>query len=122
MSSLLRSKLSILAQRRLQVERRGGKRVVPVHRTLCLLQEPGSPERTTAIVQNLSLRGVGVMVEREYAPDTVLHALLVNAAHTFSASVDLKVVRCSRGPNNQFFLAGPFDRPLTHAEVIPFII
>lgn len=118
----LRNKLSLFVQRRLRIERRGCKRVVPVHRTLCLLQAPSEADRVTAVVQNLSVKGVGVLVDREYTPGTVLNVLLVNASHTFAVEVDLQVIRCFRVAANQYFLAGPFGRPLTHDEAVPFII
>jgi hypothetical protein len=122
MKMSLRSKLSFFVKRRLQIERRGSKRVVPVHRTLCLVQVPGEADRATAVVQNISVNGVGVLVDREYLPGTVLNVLLVNASHTFAAAMELKVVRCFRVAVNRYFLAGPFARPLTHDEAVPFII
>ena len=121
MSSFLRSKLSVFARRRLQADRRGGKRLAPNHRTICRLQTPGEDAHTTAVVQNLSLRGVGMRVDREYTPGTLLHVLLVNDSHTFSVALELSVARCFRVANDQFYLAGPFGRPLTHEEVVPFI-
>jgi hypothetical protein len=118
----LRSRLSALVQRRLQVERRNGKRVAPMQRTLCLLHKDGADERATSVVKNLSLKGVGVVAERGYELGEIVHALLVNASHTFSVAVDLKVVRCFRVADQEFFVAGPFTRSLTHEEVVPFII
>jgi hypothetical protein len=118
----LRKKLSVFVQRRLQVERRSQKRVVPVHRTLCLLKASGDDQPTTTVVQNLSLKGLGVLVDREHSPGTVLNALLVNAPHTFAVKRELKVVRCFRVNGQQFFLAGPFEKLLTHEEMVPFII
>jgi hypothetical protein len=122
MTLSLRKKLSVFVQRRLQVERRSQKRVVPIQRTLCLLQAPGEDQRATTVVQNLSLKGVGILADREHAPGTVLQVLLVNAWHTFAVKRDLKVVRCFRVNGQQFFLAGPFDRLLAHEEMVPFII
>lgn len=118
----LRSKLSALVQRRLQIERRGGKRVVPAQRTLCLLSKPGASEQTGSVVQNLSMKGVGLQTERSYELGEVLHALLVNAAHTFSVSVELRVARCFHVMDQRYFVAGPFTRPLTHDEIVPFIL
>ncbi|HWG44102.1 MAG TPA: PilZ domain-containing protein [Gemmataceae bacterium] len=122
MKASLRSRLSALVQRRIHVERRGGKRVEPMHRTLCLLQMPGETSQTTAIVQNLSLKGIGVHVDREYTVGATLDLLLVNASHTFSVTLELKVVRCFRAAPNLYFVAGPFTRSLRHEEVVPFIL
>ena len=118
----LRNKLSVLIQRRLQIERRGNKRLVPVHRTLCLIQTAGESERKTAVVDNLSHEGVAVLAEREYAPGTVLPVLLVNASHTFSLAVEMNVIRSARVGHDQYLIAGPFARSLLHEEVVPFLL
>jgi len=118
----IRNKISVFVQRRLQVERRSQKRIVPVQRTLCLLQVPGEQEQSTTVVQNLSRKGIGVLVDREHPPGTILTALLVNASHTFAVKRKLKVVRCFRVNGEQFFLAGPFESLLDHEEMVPFII
>lgn len=118
----LRNKLSILIQRRIQIERRGSKRLVPVHRTLCLIQPASESERRLAIVENMSQKGVALMAEREYVAGTILSVLLVNAAHTFSLAVEMKVVRSSRLASDQYLIAGPFARLLSHEEVVPFIL
>ena len=118
----LRNKLSVLIQRRLQIERRGCKRLVPIQRTLCLLPSRGDSEGTTAVVNNLSHKGVAVVAEREYALGTILPVLLVNASHTYSLAVEMKVVRASRLGRDQYLIAGPFARSLLHEEVVPFIV
>lgn len=122
MKSSLRNKLSVLVQRRLQIERRGGKRVVPIHRTLCQLQASDDSEPATGIVHNLSYKGVAVLSEREYALGTLLRVLLVNDSHTFSLAMDMKVVRSFRNGGTQYLIAGPFTRPLRHEEVVPFFL
>jgi hypothetical protein len=118
----LRSKLSALVQRRLQIERRGGKRVAPAQRTLCRLSKPGESAQAASVVQNLSIKGVGLQTECSYQLGELLHVLLVNAAHTFSVSVELRVARCFHVTDNRYFVAGPFTRPLTHDEIVPFIL
>ena len=122
MKSSLRNRLSVLVQRRLHIERRGSKRLVPIHRALCLLQSRGENERTTAVVDNLSHKGVAVLVDRDYALGTILPVLLVNASHTFSLAVEMTVVRSSRVGSNQYSIAGPFARELLHEEVVPFMV
>lgn len=118
----LRNKLSALVQRRLQIERRGGKRVAPAQRTLCLLSRPGESSPTNSVVQNLSIKGAALQAERAYELGEVLHALLVNAAHTFSVAVELRVARSFHVADQRYFVAGPFTRPLTHDEIVPFIL
>ena len=122
MKSPLRTKLSVLVQRRLQVERRGGKRVKPLHRTLCLLHASNGSERGTAIVQNLSYKGVAMQTEGDYPLGTLLQVLLVNEAHTFSLALEMKVVRSLRIAGDHYLVAGPFARALRHEEILPFIV
>jgi hypothetical protein len=121
MRSSLRKQLSILVQRRLNVERRGGKRIAPIRRTLCMIQTPARIEPITALVQNLSRTGIAVQSEENYAPGTHLRLLLVNDAHTFSLAVEIDVSRSVR-VSSHFLIAGPFVRPLLHEEVVPFIL
>ena len=122
MNSTLRNKLSFLVQKRLQIERRGSKRITPAHRTLCLISAPDEALTHSGIVENLSQQGIAVMEERPYPIGILLHLRLVNAAHMFSLEVEMKVVRSSRIGYDQYLIAGPFTRPLMHEEVIPFII
>lgn len=119
MRTSLRKHLSIFVQRRLMNERRGSKRIVPVHRTLC--QIPSSGElRTTTLVHNISRTGVAMQTEHVYAPGTLLRVLLVNEAHTFSLTAEVNVVRSVR-MGDHYLTAGSFVRPLLHDEVVPFI-
>lgn len=118
----MRSQLSAFVQRRLQIERRAYKRVTPISRALCLLQAPDEPDWAIAVIQNLSLKGAGVYVEREYLPGTQLRALLVNSTHTFSVALELKVARCFRDGGKRFFVAGPFTPSLSHDEIVPLVI
>jgi hypothetical protein len=119
MRSSLRKHLSILVQRRLLNERRGSKRMVPVHRTLCLIPSSGEA-RTTTLVHNISCNGVAMQTDQAHAPGTLLRVLLVNEAHTFSLTVDVNVVRSVR-MGEHYLTAGSFVRPLLHEEVVPFI-
>jgi hypothetical protein len=122
MGSHILKKLSSLVQRRKQVERRCVKRLVPNRRTLCQFQAPGDALAITGSVQDLSLKGAGIVAPRLYPPGTPLRLLLVNGTHTFSLEVDLTVLRSSRAANGQFFLAGTFGRELRHEEVVPFVV
>lgn len=122
MNSSLRNKLSALVQRRLKVERRGVKRIAPTQRTLALLKDGQDGETITAHVHDLSSKGLAVYAGRDYPLGTLLHVILVNAAHTFSVAVEVKIVRVIRESGNGYLLAGPFNRTLAHDEVIPFIL
>lgn len=119
--SALRKPLSLFGSRRIKVERRGGKRVVPARHTLCLIRRPGEDQASKVVVQNLSLKGIALLADREHPAGTLLPLLLINAAHTYSVAVDLRIVRCFRAAANQYLVAGPFERALLHEEVVPFI-
>lgn len=122
LQSSLRNKLSAFVQRRLQIERRGGKRVAPARHTLCLIRHPGEGAANTAIVHNMSFKGAALFTESEYPAGELLKILLINASHTFSIEVELRIVRSFRATTKQFCVAGPFERPLRHEEVVPFIV
>jgi hypothetical protein len=119
MRSSLRKHLSIFVQRRLMNERRGSKRVVPIHRTLCLIPSSGQ-DRTTTLVHNISRTGLAMQTDHAHAPGTLLRVLLVNEAHMFSLMMDVNVVRSIR-MGEHYLTAGNFVRPLVHEEVVPFI-
>jgi hypothetical protein len=121
MKTTLRKQLSALVQRRLMIERRGSKRVVPVHRTICLIQSSSEDERRTASVHNISYTGIVVHGERAYEPGTLLRILLINEAHTFSLALELNVTR-SLHAGDRYLIAGTFAQRLSHAEVAPFIL
>jgi hypothetical protein len=120
MRTTLRKHLSSFVQRRQLMERRSSKRIVPIHRTICLIPSTGD-ECMTALVHNISSTGVAVQADHAYAPGTHLRILLVNEAHTFSLNVELSVVRCLR-MGDLHLIAGTFAQPLSHDEVVPFIV
>jgi hypothetical protein len=120
MKSSVRDHLSIFVQRRRQLERRGSKRIAPVHRTCCLIQSSGE-EQMSALVHNISCQGIALQAEQGYSSGTLLHLLIVNEAHTSSLHVDLNVIRSIR-MGDRYVIAGSFVRPLSHEEVVPFIL
>jgi hypothetical protein len=121
MDSPLLAKLAALVQRRQQVERRQDKRLPAGERTVCLLRNGDDPPPAIGI-HNLSLKGAGLLADREYPLGTVLPLLLVNGTHTFAVAVELKVVRTFRVVGGHWFVAGPFDRPLRHDELRPLMM
>jgi hypothetical protein len=122
MDSPLIAKLTALAQRRLRVERREVKRLPPGQRTVCQIRGEGYPNPLAVSVQNLSVKGAGLLADREYPVGTVLPLLLINGSHTCAVALEMKVVRCFRVAGGHWFVAGPFVRPLTCEELIPFMM
>jgi hypothetical protein len=116
------AKITALAQRRLRVERREVKRLSPGQRTVCLIRggDPSNPHPVS--VHNLSVKGAGLIADREYPLGTVLPILLVNGSHTCAVALEMNVVRCFRLVSGHWFVAGPFTRPLNCEELIPFMM
>jgi hypothetical protein len=111
----------LVGGKRVRVERRAFRRLTPGHLTPCQVRPAGGEPRA-AWVHNLSLRGAGILTDREYPPGTRLGLLVVNAAHTFALSVQLDVVRCFRVVNGDYFVGGRFARQLGHDELLPFMV
>ncbi len=116
------AKITALAQRRLKVERRSVKRLPPGQRTVCLVRGEGHANAPSLAVQNLSVKGAGLLADREYSINTVLPILLVNGSHTCAVALELNVVRCFRVASGHWFVGGPFARPLSCEELIPFMM
>jgi hypothetical protein len=114
-------RLSALVGRRSRSERRGTKRLHPGAMTPCEIQRVGEDAKQSAWLHNLSVKGAGLMVHREYPPGTMLRLLVVNAAHTFALAVEMRVARCQRILNGDYLVGGPFTREVTHQELVPFI-
>jgi hypothetical protein len=114
-------KLTALVGRRHRAERRVAKRLFPGAMTPCEVQRADEDTRHSAWLHNLSCKGAGLLVADEYLPGTLVRVLVVNAAHTFALSVHLRVVRCQRIINGEYFIGGEFTREVPHEELVPFI-
>ena len=114
-------KLTALVGRRNRAERRVAKRLFPGAMTPCEVQRSGENTRQSAWLHNLSCKGAGLLVADEDLPGTVVRVLVVNAAHTFALAVELRVVRCQRVINGEYFIGGEFTREVAHEELVPFI-
>ncbi len=115
-------KLTALVGRRNRAERRIAKRLFPGAMTPCEVQRVGEEKRQSAWLHNLSCKGAGLLVADEYLPGTLVRLLVVNAAHTFALAVELRVVRCQRIINGEYFIGGEFSREVAHEELVPFIL
>jgi hypothetical protein len=102
-------------------ERRRAKRLSPARLTPCVIR-PADGAEMPGWVHNLSVVGGGLLAGRSFAPGAVLTVLFINAAHTFALSAELRVVRCYRVVNGDYYLGGPFAQPLRHDEILPFMM
>jgi len=122
MPPILAKLTRLVSTKRGRVDRRAFRRLTPGHLTPCHVRPPGEATARAAWVHNLSLRGAGILADREFEPGTRLGLLLVNAAHTFALSVDMEVIRCFRVVSGDYFVGGHFERQLGHDELMPFMI
>lgn len=103
------------------VERRRAKRLSPPRLTPCTIRTAAGVE-TPGWVHNLSVGGGGLLAGHSAAPGTLLTVLFINAAHTFALSAELRVVRCYRVVNGDYYLGGPFTQALRYDEILPFLV
>jgi hypothetical protein len=120
MSTSVRTKLSAFVQRRLLGDRRTARRLAPGQRTLCLVQFPDG--QGEGVVQNLSVKGLGLLTDRPHPPGEVLAIRLINAGHTHALPLEARIARCFRAGDGQFFLGVAFTRPLQYEELLPFLV
>jgi hypothetical protein len=115
-------RITALMQRRTQRERREVKRLAPLQRTVCHLQGLGEAGAFVVAVQNLSIKGAGLLSPRSYPSGSVVSLLLINASSTFALAVEMTIVRAFPAAGERTFLGGPFTRPLRHDDLVPFLI
>src|SRR5205807_9974208 len=105
-----------------RAERRSAKRLTPSALTPCHICRTGDKEQYPAWIHNLSKTGVGVLTATAFSPGTMIQIVIINAAHTFALTGDLKVMRCTRVVSGNYLLGGEFTNELQHDEIVPFIL
>jgi hypothetical protein len=116
------AKLTTLVQKRRRAERRQARRLSLGQSVCCQLRFPGDSRERAARVDNLSVRGIGILTSEATSPRTTLQIVLINAPHTFSLTAEVEVVRCCGVVNGDYFLGCKFTRPLTYDEMAPFLV
>jgi hypothetical protein len=116
------AKLTSLVQKRRREERRQVRRMAPSQLVSCQIKLPGHPEERPARVDNLSVRGIGLLTTEALLPRSTLQVVLINAPHTFSLTVAVEVIHCSSVVNGDYYLGCRFTRSLTYDEVAPFLV
>jgi hypothetical protein len=122
MLSPILAKLTSLVQKRRREERRQVKRMSPQHLVSCQIKLPGHPNDLPARVDNLSIRGIGILTTEATVPCSTIQVVLINAPHTFALTVDVEVMHCSSVVNGDYFLGCRFTRSLTYEEMAPFFV
>ena len=112
---------TVSAADRKREERRRARRVAPSRLTPCLIRPDGDDETVAGWVHNVSVRGAGLLSAQAFNANELLTVLFINAAHTFALSARVRVVRCYRAVNGDYFLGGQFLQPLRYDELLPFM-
>jgi len=105
-----------------KVERRLYERRIPSTLESCQIFLPELEQWLDGHVQNLSPRGMAVIVAREFKPGTRLAFRMINYGSTFCLHATLCVLRSERLPSSDWFLAGEFERLLQPDELLPFLL
>lgn len=100
-------------------ERRAYVRHRPARRMTCLLGADGPG--LSAVVQNLSARGLALLAAKWIEVGEVVAVRLFNEEMTVCLVVNLRVTRRGTLPNGECFIAGELDRVLEPAELLPFM-
>ena len=96
--------------------------MAPGRLTPCVIRSAEEGDDIPGWVHNVSVWGVGLLSPRPAAAGDTLNVLLINAPHTFAFSVAVRVIRCYRVVNGDYFLGGQFAEPLRYDELLPFMV
>ena len=121
MNTRIEPKIAAVAERR-RAERRRARRMAPGRLTPCVIRAADAADDMPGWIHNVSVWGVGLLSPQPFAPGDILTVLLINAPHTFAISVEVRVVRCYRVVNGDYFLGGQFPGPLRYDELLPFMV
>jgi hypothetical protein len=118
------TRTSILLTRglRARADRRGARRQMPSQLTPCRITLPDDSCPVGGWLHNLSVKGAGLLLEKPCDAGTAVSILIVNAAHTYSLALEMRVVRCYRVSSGDHFVGGQFDRQLTFDQIVPFFM
>ena len=100
-------------------ERRAHARHRPARQMTCVV---GAEEGVLGSVQNLSARGLAMIVRKWFQAGEVVPVVLFNEAMTVCLRTNLRVVRRCTLPDGEYFIAGELDRVLAPAELLPFLV
>jgi len=106
---------------RARTNRRGARRQVPAQLTPCRIVLSGEAEPTPGWLQNLSVKGVGLLLRKPCPVGTIVPLLLINAAHTCGLRLELQVVRCQRLASGDHIVGGQFTQGRDFEELLPFL-
>jgi len=100
------------------VERRVAIRQ-PAVGTVCRLDEDNDP--ATGLVWNISASGVSMLVPKPLEPGSGVKGVLETIRGRHPLPVDMKVVHVKLLETGDYWMGAHFERPLTRAEMKPFV-
>lgn len=104
------------------LERRVHARLRPARSQCCQLLLKGMASPLTAWVQNLTGRGMAVLVDRPLQPDEQMEVMLISPQATSCLRAPLKVTRHFQTETGDWYVHGVFERNLTPQELGPFVV
>lgn len=105
-----------------RAERRAYPRHKPAERTTCLVWTNVDPTPVAALVQDLSSRGLSLIVRDWYEMAEVVCVQLFNGSMTFCLRAHLRVTRRCTLPEGDYFVAGELDSILAPSDLLPFLV
>jgi eukaryotic-like serine/threonine-protein kinase len=104
-------------------ERRRSVRYACTIATLCELRasiHPGTatpPDQWDSKVLNLSVSGIGLLLQRRFEPGTRLTILLESPDHRFQHRAEITVVRNIRVADRQWYMGAVFGQPIDKVDL-----
>jgi hypothetical protein len=92
----------------------------PAIGTVCRLDAASDPP-STALVWNISSSGVSMLVPKPLEPGSGVHGILETIRGRNPVPVDIHVVHVKQLETGDYWMGAHFDRPLTPAEMKPFV-
>jgi hypothetical protein len=107
---------------RLKIERRLSQQFCPRRILTGQVECAMGGATTTAVVQSLSPRGIGLVSPKTWGVGSELCLRMLNASATFYLVVTVRVVRCDLVLTGGYFLDCEFTRMLEPGELRPFLV
>ena len=92
----------------------------PAVATVCRLSGDGETG-SMALVWNISASGVSMLVPKKIEPGSGVHGVLETIRGRHPLPIGMHVVHMKQLETGDYWLGAHFDRPLTKAEMKPFV-
>ena len=102
-------------------ERRVATRRQPALGTVCRLRLDPDDDPALGLVWNISASGVSMLLPTPHTPGGLIPGELETMTRGESLSVRLRVVHVRKLETGDFIMGAQFDRPLSEAEMAPFV-